>query len=136
MNLPYNLFDGNVNIQTFLCQPDKTIIGEIDPYNYEAKFTFNTYSEISFTIDRWYNDLIDGETKVNPYYEWIDSLRVIYLKGVGHFVIQDVNENVEDNMSKTVTCFSLEYSTGQKYLENFYVNTGEEGSVETMYHAQ
>ena len=136
MNLPYNLFDGNVNIQTFLCQPDKTIIGEINPYNYEAKFTFNTYSEISFTIDRWYNDLIDGETKVNPYYEWVDSLRVIYLKGVGHFVIQDVNENVEDNTSKTVTCFSLEYSTGQKYLENFYVNTGEEGSVETMYHAQ
>lgn len=136
MNLPYNIFDGSVNIQTFLCQPDKTIIGEITPYDFNANFKFNTYSEISFTIDRWYNDLIDGETKVNPYYDLIDSLRVIYIKGVGHFIIQDVDENIEDNESKSVTCFSLEYATGQKYLENFYVNTGEEGSVETMYHAK
>lgn len=136
MNLPYGLFDGDVNIQTFLCQPDKTIIGEIRPYDYNGTLKFNTYSEISFTIDRWYSDLIDGVNKINPYYDLIDSLRVIYLRGVGHFVIQDVDEDISENESKTVTCFSLEYSAGQKYLENFYVNTGEEGSVETMYHAQ
>ena len=136
MNLPSNLFDGNVNIQAFLCQPDKTIIGELTPYDSNANFKFNTYSEISFTIDRWYNDLINGTTKVNPYYDLIESIRVIYLKGIGHFIIQDVDENIEDNESKSVTCFSLEYATGQKYLENFYINTGEEGSVETMYHAQ
>jgi hypothetical protein len=136
MNLPLNLFDGNASVRAFLCQPDKTIIGEILFYESNANFKFNTYSEISFTIDRHYNDLFDGETKVNPYYDLVESLRVIYLQGIGHFSIQDVDENISDNESKSITCFSLEYTTGQKYLENFYVNTGEEGSIETMYHAQ
>lgn len=136
MNLPQNLFDGDINAQVILCQPDKTRIGEILPYDLKGTFKFNTYSEISLSIDRYYNDLFEGTTKVNPYYELIDSLRVIEIRGVGHFVIQDVDEEVADNESKSVTGFSLEYTTGQKYLENFYVNTGEEGSVETMYHAQ
>lgn len=135
MNLP-NLFDGELDVQVLLCQPDKSIMGEITPYDLQGTFKFNTYSEISFTIDRYYNDLIDGTVKVNPYYDYIDSLRVIYLRGIGHFVIQDVDRNIEDKESKSVACFSLEYSTGQKYLENFYVNTGEEGSVEVTYHTQ
>ena len=136
MNLPQNLFDGNVSVQTFLCQPDKEIMGEILPYDFNATFKFNTYSEISFTIDRYYNDLFEGKIKVHPLYDLVESLRVIYLRGIGHFVIQDVDEDVSENESKSITCFSLEYSTGQKYLENFYVNTGEEGSIETMHHAQ
>ena len=136
MNLPSKLFDGNANIQVFLCQPNKEIISEILPYDFNATFKFNTYSEINFTIDKHYNDLFEGTTKIYPYYAKVESLRVIYLRGIGHFVIQDVQENEADSYTKTVTCFSLEYSTGQKYLENFYVNTGEEGSVETMYHAQ
>ena len=136
MNLPQNLFDDNVHIQTLLCRPDKKIIGEIIPYNFKATFKFNSYSQISFSVDRLYNDLIDGTTKVNPYYELIESLRVIYLLGIGHFIIQDVEEDASEIDSKSVTCFSLEYATGQKHLENFYVNTGEEGSIETMYHAQ
>lgn len=136
MNLPSNLFDGNISVQTFLCQPNKEIIGEILPYDFNATFKFNTYSEISFTIDKYYNDLFDGNTKINPYYEYVESLRVIYLRGIGHFIIQDVDESESDTYTKSVTCFSLEYATGQKYLESFYVNTGEEGSIETMYHAQ
>lgn len=136
MNLPSNLFDDNFTVQTFLCQPDKTILGELMPYDYNGTFKFNSYSEISFTVDRTYIDIITGETKVHPCYDLIDSLRVIYIRGVGHFVIQDVDENVADNETKSVTAFSLEYATGQKYLENFYINTGEEGSVETIYHSQ
>ena len=136
MNLPQNLFDGNVSVQVFLCQPDKKIIGEILPYDFNATFKFNTYSEISFTIDRYYNDLFEGKTKVHPLYDLIESLRIIYIRGVGHFIIQDVDEGLKENDSKSITCFSLEYATGQKYLENFYVNTGEEGSIETMYNAK
>lgn len=136
MNLPQNLFDGNINAQVILCQADKTRIGEILPYNLQGNFKFNTYSEISFSIDKYYNDLFEGTTKINPYYELIDSIRVIEIRGVGHFVIQDIGENEADTYSKSVTGFSLEYNTGQKYLENFHVNTGEEGSIETMYHAQ
>ena len=136
MNLPQNLFDGDISVQVILCQPDKTRIGEILPYDKNGTFKFNSYSEISLTIDRHYNDLISGETKVNPYYDLIESPRIIELRGIGHFVIQDGDENIGDFETKSVTAFSLEHSTGQKYLENFYVNTGEEGSVETMYHAR
>lgn len=136
MNLPQNLFDGDVSVQVILCQPDKTRIGEILPYDKNGMFRFNSYSEISFTIDRYYNDLITGETKINPYYDLIESPRIIELRGLGHFVIQDGDEEIGNIESKSVTAFSLEHSTGQKYLENFYVNTGEEGSVETMYHAR
>ena len=135
MNLP-NLFQEDLNVQVLLCQPDKSIMGEIIVHELQGTFKFNTYSEISFIIDRYYNDLIDGKIKINPYYDFVDSLRVIYLRGIGHFVIQDVDDEINENESKAITCFSLEYSTGQKYLENFYVNTGEEGSIETMYHAR
>lgn len=136
MRLPQNLFDGDVSVQVILCQPDKTRIGEILPYDKKGTLKFNSYSEISLTIDRYYNDLITGETKVNPYYDLIESPRIIELRGIGHFVIQDGNESISDSETKSITAFSLEHSTGQKYLENFYVNTGEEGSVETMYHAR
>lgn len=136
MRLPQNLFDGDVSVQVILCQPDKTRIGEILPYDKKGTLKFNSFSEISLTIDRHYNDLISGETKVNPYYDFIESPRIIELRGIGHFVIQDGDENIGDSETKSITAFSLEHSTGQKYLENFYVNTGEEGSVETMYHAQ
>ena len=136
MRLPQNLFDGDISVQVILCQPDKTRIGEILPYDKNGTLKFNSYSEISLTIDRYYNDLISGETKVNPYYDLIESPRIIELRGIGHFVVQDGDENIGDSETKSITAFSLEHSTGQKYLENFYVNTGEEGSVETMYHAQ
>lgn len=136
MRLPQNLFDGDVSVQIILCQPDKTRIGEILPYDKNGTFKFNSYSEISLTIDRHYNDLITGETKVNPYYDLIESPRIIELRGIGHFVIQDGDESISDSETKSITAFSLEYSTGQKYLENFYVNTGEDNAVEVMYNAQ
>ena len=50
MNLPSNLFNNQTPPQVFLCQPDKTIIGEIQPYDFTAVFKFNTYSETNFTI--------------------------------------------------------------------------------------
>ena len=57
MNLPSNLFNNYVPPQTFLCQPDKTIIGELQPYDFSAVFKFNTYSDTSFTISKTYIDI-------------------------------------------------------------------------------
>ena len=99
MNLPTNLFDGDISVQVILCQPDKTRIGEILPNDKNGTFKFNSYSEISFTIDRYYDDLFAGEAKVNPYYDLIDSPRIIELRGVGHFVIQDVDMFQEEHAS-------------------------------------
>lgn len=136
MNLPSNLFNNYVPPQTFLCQPDKTIIGELQPYDFSAVFKFNTYSETSFTISKTYIDIFEGKTIQNPYYFLVDSLRVIYICGIGHFVIQDVKENLEASDTKTITAFSLEYSTATKYLDNFRINTGEDDSLEYVYHIQ
>ena len=136
MNLPSNLFNNYVPPQTFLCQPDKTIIGELQPYDFSAVFKFNTYSETSFTISKTYIDIFEGKTIQNPYYFLVDSLRVIYICGMGHFVIQDVKENLEASDTKTITAFSLEYSTATKYLDNFRINTGEDDSLEYVYHIQ
>lgn len=136
MNLPSNLFNNYTPPQVFLCQPNKTIIGELQVYDFTADFKFNTYSEVSFTISKTYIDIIDGKQRQNPYYYLVDSLRVIYIRGIGHFVIQDVKENLSESNTKLVTAFSLEYSTSTKYLDNFRINTGEDDSLEYVYHIQ
>lgn len=136
MNLPSNLFENYTPPSVFLCQPNKEIVGELQIYNFSGTFKFNTYSEIQFSVAKTYNDTIQGKMINNPYYSLIDSLRVIYILGVGHFVIQDVQENLNDYDSKTVSCFSLEYSTSTKYLDTFRVNTGEDDSLEYIYHMQ
>lgn len=136
MNLPSNLFENYTPPSVFLCQPNKEIIGELQIYDFSGTFKFNTYSEIQFSVVKTYNDTIQGKMINNPYYSLIDSLRVIYILGVGHFVIQDVQENLNDYDSKTVSCFSLEYSTSTKYLDTFRVNTGEDDSLEYIYHMQ
>lgn len=136
MNLPSNLFNNYTPPQVFLCQPDKTIIGELQPYDFTAVFKFNTYSETTFTVSKTYVDIITGQTREYPYYSLIDSLRVIYIRGVGHFIIQDVKENLTEADTKTITAFSLEYATATKYLNNFKINTGEDDSLEYVYHIQ
>ena len=66
MNLPSNLFNNYTPPQVFLCQADKTIIGELQPYDFSADFKFNTYSEISLTVDKTYINIIEGKIiKIN-----------------------------------------------------------------------
>ena len=136
MNLPSNLFENYAPPSVFLCQPNKEIIGELQVYALSGTFKFNTYSEIQFSVAKTYNDSVHGKSIENPYYSLIDSLRVIYILGIGHFVIQDVQENLNDYDSKTVSCFSLEYSTSTKFLDTFRINTGEDDSLEYIYHMQ
>lgn len=136
MNLPSNLFNNYTLPQVLLCQPDKTPIGELRPYDFSGVFKFNTYSETTFTVDKTYISVLDGQIHRNPYYDLIDSLRVIYIRGVGHFIIQDVKENLVESDTKTITGFSLEYATATKYLDGFRINTGEDDSLEYVYHIQ
>lgn len=136
MNLPSNLFNNYTPPQVFLCQADKTIIGELQPYDFSADFKFNTYSEISLTVDKTYINIIEGKIIENPYYDLIDSIRIIYIRGIGHFIIQDVKENIADSDTKIITAFSLEYAASTKYLDGFRINTGEDDSLEYVYHIQ
>jgi hypothetical protein len=118
----------------FLCETDKTKICELETSSMSGSFKFNAYSELNFTVGRTYTNMITGETQVNPYYNKIEALRLVYLEGFGYFEIQSP-EVISDGIQevKNVSAYSLEYSLSQKYLENFDVNTGKNTSIEVIY---
>lgn len=115
----------------YLCETDKTRICKLETSDTQASLKFNAYSELTFTVDRTYIDFITGQTLINPYYNKIEALRLIYLEGFGYFEIQDpdiYSDGIKE--TKTVTAYSLEYNLSQKYLENFHINTGKVESIE------
>lgn len=135
LHIPRDMFDNPTPPRLILCQTNREKIGELPAYDIQLNAKWNAYSELSFTINRMYNDIITGETKVHPLFDLAEGLRKVYVEGFGYFTIQDPDTDYSDNETKKLSCFSIEYETGQKYLENFFINTGEEDSVEVIYHA-
>lgn len=134
MVLPYDLLSQNyIKPKLYLCEVDKKRICELETINLNGSFKFNAYSELNFTVGRTYTNMITGETQVNPFYNRIEALRLVYLDGFGYFEIQDP-EIVSDGIKevKNVTAYGLEYRLSQKYLEDFNVNTGEANSLEVI----
>lgn len=132
MKLPFDILSGNYKKPNlYLCEPDKTRICKLDTTNTSGSFKFNTYSELSFEVGRTYNDMITGLQHVNPFYDYVEAFRLVELEGIGYFEIQGP-ELSSDGIKevKNITAYSLEYTLSQKYLENFYVNTGELESIE------
>ncbi len=135
MRLPKDLLSGNYKKpRIFLCEPNKEKICQLDTSETKGSFKFNGLSELSFEVARTYNDLLTGEIKVNPYYDKIEAIRLIYIEGVGYFELQGP-EIVGDGIKeiKSCTAYSLECLLAQKYLEDFYINTGRVDSVEVIY---
>lgn len=133
LNIPKNIFNNPTPPRTFLCTPGKKIMGEIHAYDRNLNAKWNSYSDFSFSVDRVYTDIIDGVTKVNTLFDKIEGLRLVLIEDIGYFIIQDPDTIYSDKDSKTLSCFSLEYGTGSKYLENFYINTGAEDAKEVIY---
>jgi hypothetical protein len=135
MRLPKDIISGNyTKPRIFLCETNKEKICQLDTTNTHASLRFNTYSELSFDVARVYNDIITGKTTVNPYFDKIEAPRIICLEGIGCFEIQGPDFSADGiKESKAITAYSLEYSLAQKYLTNFFINTGKIGSVEVMY---
>ena len=135
MRLPYDLLSGTYKSpNVFLCDVDKTPMCKLNATGLRGSFKFNAYSEISFNIGRTYVDQLTCETKVFPFYDKIETPRLINLDGFGYFEIQGPelsNNGIQE--SKTVTAYSLEYTLSTKYLENFQINTGAAESVEVGY---
>ena len=135
MKLPLDLLSNiykKPNI--FLCEANKEKICQLETTNTSGAFKFNAYSELSFDVSRLYNDLITGENRINPYYDKIEALRLILLEGFGYFEIQTPalsSDGIKE--IKTITAYSSEYTLTQKYLEDFYINTGEIDSREVLY---
>lgn len=133
--IPKDIFNNPHPPQIFLCDTGKQIIGELEAYDISLNGKWNSYSELSFSIDRQYTDILTGELKVNPLFDKAEGLRKVYVRDIGYFVIQDPDATFSDKDSKTLSCFSIEYETGTKYLENFYINAGTDESVEVTYWA-
>lgn len=117
----------------FLCQTDKERLCELYTSDTKASLKFNAYSELSFEVGRIYNDVLTGQTMPNPFYDFIESPRLIFIEGFGYFEIQNV-EIVSDGIkeAKQIESNSLEYTLSTKYLEDFYINQGTVESLEVL----
>ena len=133
LRIPKDIFDNPHPPQIFLCTTGKKIIGELPAYDVRLDGKWNAYSELTFSIDRLYTDILIGKTKIHPLFDKAEALRKVYVKNIGYFVIQDPDTVYSDKDSKNLVCFSSEYETGTKYLENFRVNTGDVDSKEVTY---
>ena len=131
--IPKDMFDNYRPPRLFLCTTGKKCIGELHNYETSLHGKWSQYSELSFSIDRTYVDVLTGETKVNPLFDKAEGLRMILVEGMGYYIIQDPDSTLSDKDMKTLSCFSSEYACAQKYLEQFYINTGEEDSKEVIY---
>lgn len=117
----------------YLCDTAKKVIGELPATNIQGNFKWNSYSEISFEISRTYVDVLTGETKVHPLYDKVEAPRNILVSGLAYFALQDIDDTSSDKDVKSITAFSLEYTTSNKYLTNWHINTGEIDSKEVLY---
>ena len=135
MRLPKNLLSPGIyeKPKFYLCQTDKDKICQLDTADTKASFKFNSISELNFEVGRTYNNLLTGEVIPNPYYDLIEAPRLIFVENFGYFEIQSV-ELVSDGIkeAKNISANSLEYTLSTKYLDNFYVNTGEVDSIEVI----
>lgn len=130
--IPKDMFDNPTLPNIYLCTTNKKIIGQLPAYDVSGTFKWNTYSELQLSLDRQYTDILTGQTVMNPLFDRAEGLRKIYVENIGYFVIQDPDSNYADKDTKTLSCFSSEYETGTKYLENFRINTGDVDSAEVI----
>lgn len=134
MKLPRDILSGiYTKPKFFLCETNKERICQLEVYNSSGVFKFNSMSELSFEVARSYNDMITGKSRTNPFYDKIEALRLIELDGFGYFELQGpelTSNGIHE--AKACTAYSLEYTLSQKYLEDFYVNTGRVDSIEVI----
>jgi hypothetical protein len=131
--LPKDQFDQYCPPRLFLCTTGGKRIQEMDYYDGQLNAKWNSYSELNFSIDRTYIDMLTGETKVHPAFNKAESLRQVLVEGIGYFILQDNDATYSDKDSKSLSAFSLEYACGTKYIEHFLVNKGTEDSKEVIY---
>lgn len=131
--IPKDMFDNPKPPRFFLCTTGKKIINELPSYEETLDGKWGSYSQAQFSIDRQYVDVLTGEVKVHPTFDKAEGPRKVYVENMGYFVIQDPDTIYGEKDSKTISCFSSEYETANKYFENFRVNTGEIDSKEVIY---
>jgi hypothetical protein len=132
LRLPKNLLSDSYRPPAiYLCQTNKDRIGELNVSNFKGKFKWNAYSEISFDIDRKYCDITTGNIILNPCYDKVEGLRLVFVEGFGYFQLQDPEmESDGIKETKSMSANSLEYDLSNRYLESFIINKGTTGSID------
>lgn len=135
LRIPKDYFNQPTPPIVYLCTVSGKKIQELPVYSTSLTANWNSYSELSFEVDRYYTDIITGETKVHPAFDKCEGLRQVLVKNIGYFILQDTDASYSDADTKRMSAFSAEYATASKYLEEFKINKGETDSREVMYAA-
>ena len=101
-------FDYYKNIRDpsfYLCNPDMRMLSSIVARNRSCELRFNDLSTLTFEAPK-YISLQDGTKIVAPYYDKIQTFRLIYVERVGWFQITRVEESIGDDEYKNVTAES------------------------------
>lgn len=135
MKLPKDILNSGLYVKPnfYLCETNKEKICKLETTETKGSFKFNSLSELSFETARVYNDIITGDTIINPFFNKIEALRLIFVEGFGYFELQGpelISDGIEEK--KACTAYSLEYTLAQKYLENFHINMGTVDSIEVI----
>ena len=129
MQLKRDYFDNLETPDYVLCKANRERIGVIPCAEKTHDFNFGDMDEIS--LKTYY--MTDGI--INPIYKDIEIMKYVLVPNKGFFYIRTCNINSEgtEHEYKEVKAHSIEGLLGQKYIENFEINTGETGSKELEY---
>lgn len=109
-----------------LCKINGEIIGEIKCVGQE-ELTLSNLNELNFTTYKYFDN------KENDIYDLLTEMKQVMIPNKYRFVITSVDEDDDGiNPKKTINAKSIEINLGQKYLEEFYINTGEDYSIDNV----
>ena len=109
--------------QYVLCKANGEFLGEINCVEQKG-LSINDINEINFTVYKYMDGL------ENDMYDLITEMKYVQIPNQYKFVITSVTEEDDGvNPKKNVTAQSAEVNLGQRYLEEFYINTGEDYAI-------
>lgn len=100
------------------CAPTKPLGILVDTSDEELCLNFNQLSELNFRVSRIRRDDIDDDSHVYNLYKSIQPRRLIYVTGIGYFVIADANEgyDTEGSHYKDIKAQSIEAEIQNKKI--------------------
>lgn len=92
MNVTFDYYRRLEDVQFYLCNPDMTEIGCIVATNRNVTLRFNDLSECTFEAQKYSLDSYGNEVEF-PYYDRIETKRLVKIDRIGWFQIVEVTEN-------------------------------------------
>lgn len=110
MELSFNHFKNVQNVDCYLCNPDRSLLSVIPTRNQNFTLRFRTLSEFTCEVPKYVSDA-NGDLYEHPYYEYIQTRRLINVDKIGWFKIVEVVETENGKVaSKSIRAESSESS--------------------------